>query len=246
MVKIDLNADLGEGSSADAALMTLVSSVNIACGFHAGDAQTMLASVRNAVKNGVAIGAHPSFPDRENFGRTAMDLPPETVYAQMLYQIGALEAIVRAEKGEMRHVKPHGALYNMAAKDERLARAVVEGICEVDDRLILLALSGSEMLLAAEKAGLRAASEVFADRGYQPDGTLVPRSQPGAMITDETLAIERVVRMVTEGVVTAVNGTDIPLRADSICVHGDGEKALLFVRRIRAALEAKGVALRAL
>ena len=133
-----------------------------------------------------------------------------------------------------------------AAKDEKLARAVVEGICEVDDRLILLALSGSEMLLAAEKAGLRAASEVFADRGYQPDGTLVPRSQPGAMITDETLAIERVVRMVTEGVVTAVDGTDIPLRADSICVHGDGEKALLFVRRIRAALEAKGVALRAL
>ena len=246
MVKIDLNADLGEGSSADAALMTLVSSVNIACGFHAGDAQTMLASVRNAVKNGVAIGAHPSFPDRENFGRTAMDLPPETVYAQMLYQIGALEAIVRAEKGEMRHVKPHGALYNMAAKDEKLARAVVEGICEVDDRLVLLALSGSEMLLAAEKAGLRAASEVFADRGYQPDGTLVPRSQPGAMITDETLAIERVVRMVTEGVVTAIDGTDIPLRTDSICVHGDGEKALLFVRRIRAALEAKGVALRAL
>ena len=126
------------------------------------------------------------------------------------------------------------------------ARAVVEGICEVDDRLILLALSGSEMLLAAEKAGLRAASEVFADRGYQSDGTLVPRTQPGAMITDETLAIERVVRMVTEGVVTAVDGTDIPLRADSICVHGDGEKALLFVQRIRAALEAKGVALRAL
>ena len=156
------------------------------------------------------------------------------------------EADVKATARTIGHVKPHGALYNMAAKDEKLARAIVEGICEVDDRLTLLALSGSEMLLAAEKAGLRAASEVFADRAYQANGTLVPRSQPGAMITDENEAIARVVRMVTEGVVTSIDGIDVPLRADSICVHGDGEKALLFVQKIRAALEEKGVALKAL
>ncbi|STQ04270.1 LamB/YcsF family protein [Enterobacter hormaechei] len=154
MVKIDLNADLGEGSSADAALMTLVSSVNIACGFHAGDAQTMLASVRNAMKNGVAIGAHPSFPDRENFGRTAMDLPPETVYAQMLYQIGALEAIVRAENGVLRHVKPHGMLYNQAAKDPVLADAIARAVRDCNPQLILVGLAGSELIRAGERLGL--------------------------------------------------------------------------------------------
>ena len=149
MVKIDLNADLGEGSNADAVLMTLVSSVNIACGFHAGDAQTMLASVRNAMKNGVAIGAHPSFPDRENFGRTAMDLPPETVYAQMLYQIGALEAIVRAENGVLRHVKPHGMLYNQAAKDPVLADAIARAVRDCNPQLILVGLAGSELIRCA-------------------------------------------------------------------------------------------------
>ena len=212
----------------------------------AGDPLVMAKTVARCREAGVHVGAHPGFPDLMGFGRRSMNVSPAEAKAYIQYQLGALAAFCRAAGVPLRHVKPHGALYNMAAKDEKLARAIVEGICEVDDRLILLALSGSEMLLAAEKAGLRAASEVFADRGYQSDGTLVPRTQPGAMITDETLAIERVVRMVTEGVVTAIDGTDIPLRADSICVHGDGEKALLFVRRIRAALEAKGVALRAL
>lgn len=174
------------------------------------------------------IGAHPGFPDLMGFGRRSMNVSPAEAKAYIQYQLGALEAFCRAAGVQMHHVKPHGALYNMAAKDEKLARAIVEGICEVDDRLTLLALSGSEMLLAAEKAGLRAASEVFADRGYQADGTLVPRSKPGAMITDETQAIERVVRMVTEGVVTAVDGTDVPLRADSICVHGRRRKGAAF------------------
>ena len=160
MVKIDLNADLGEGSSADAALMTLVSSVNIACGFHAGDAQTMLASVRNAMKNGVAIGAHPSFPDRENFGRTAMDLPPETVYAQMLYQIGALEAIVRAENGVLRHVKPHGMLYNQAAKDPVLADAIARAVRDCNPRLVLVGLAGRGAISPSTAGAEHAAGSV--------------------------------------------------------------------------------------
>ena len=245
MISVDLNCDLGESFGAytigmDEAVIPLITSANVACGYHAGDPLVMAKTVARCREAGVHVGAPPGFPDLMGFGRRSMNVSPAEAKAYIQYQLGALAAFCRAAGVPLRHVKPHGALYNMAAKDEKLARAVVEGICEVDDRLILLALSGSEMLLAAEKAGLRAASEVFADRA------LVPRTQPGAMITDETLAIERVVRMVTEGVVTAVDGTDIPLRADSICVHGDGEKALLFVRKIRAALEAKGVALRAL
>ena len=251
MYQVDLNSDLGESFGAytigmDSEILKYVSSANVACGWHAGDPMVMEKTVALAAEAGTAVGAHPGYPDLMGFGRRNMVVTPAEAKAYIQYQLGALSAFCRAAGVPLRHVKPHGALYNMAAKDEKLARAVVEGICEVDDRLILLALSGSEMLLAAEKAGLRAASEVFADRGYQADGTLVPRSKPGAMITDETQAIERVVRMVTEGVVTATDGTDIPLRADSICVHGDGEKALLFVQKIRAALEAKGVALKAL
>ena len=251
MHKIDLNCDLGESFGnyklgLDDEVIKYISSANIACGFHASDPLVMQKTVALAHANGVAVGAHPGFPDLMGFGRRNMNVSPAEAKAYIQYQLGALLAFCRASGVSMHHVKPHGALYNMAAKDEKLARAIVEGICEVDDRLTLLALSGSEMLLAAEKAGLRAASEVFADRGYQADGTLVPRSKPGAMITDESEAIARVVRMVTEGVVTAVDGTDVPLRADSICVHGDGEKALLFVQKIRAALEAKGVALKAL
>ena len=216
MVKIDVNAERGEGSSADAALMTLGASVNIACGFHAGDAQTMLASVRNAVKNGVAIGAHPSFPDRENFGRTAMDLPPETVYAQMLYQIGALEAIVRAEKGEMRHVKPHGMLYNQAAKDPALADAIARAVRDCNPRLILVGLAGSELIRAGERLGLITRQEVFADRGYLPE-------------------------MVRFGRVTSTEGTTANVQADTVCLHGDGEHALQFARRLRAAFSEEGI-----
>jgi len=241
MVKIDLNADLGEGGSADAELMTLVSSVNIACGFHAGDAQTMLTSVRNAVKNGVAIGAHPSFPDRENFGRTAMDLPPETVYAQVLYQIGALEAIVRAEKGVLRHVKPHGMLYNQAAKDPALADAIASAVRDCNPALILVGLAGSELIRAGERQGLITRQEVFADRGYQPDGSLVPRTQPGALITDEERALAQTLEMVRSGHVTATDGTSATVKAETVCLHGDGEHALQFARRLRAAFAEQGI-----
>ncbi|RSK67570.1 5-oxoprolinase subunit PxpA [Enterobacter huaxiensis] len=241
MVKIDLNADLGEGGSADAELMTLVSSVNIACGFHAGDAPTMLTSVRNAVKNGVAIGAHPSFPDRENFGRTAMDLPPETVYAQVLYQIGALEAIVRAENGVLRHVKPHGMLYNQAAKDPALADAIARAVRDCNPALILVGLAGSELIRAGERLGLTTRQEVFADRGYQPDGSLVPRTQPGALITDEERALAQTLEMVRSGHVTAIDGTSAAVKADTVCLHGDGEHALQFARRLRAAFAEQGI-----
>lgn len=241
MVKIDLNADLGEGGSADAELMTLVSSVSIACGFHAGDASTMLTSVRNAVKNGVAIGAHPSFPDRENFGRTAMDLPPETVYAQVLYQIGALEAIVRAENGVLRHVKPHGMLYNQAAKDPALADAIARAVRDCNPALILVGLAGSELIRAGERLGLTTRQEVFADRGYQPDGSLVPRTQPGALITDEERALAQTLEMVRSGHVTAIDGTSAAVKADTVCLHGDGEHALQFARRLRAAFAEQGI-----
>jgi len=241
MVKIDLNADLGEGGSADAELMTLVSSVNIACGFHAGDAQTMLTSVRNAIKNGVAIGAHPSFPDRENFGRTAMDLPPETVYAQVLYQIGALEAIVRAENGVLCHVKPHGMLYNQAAKDPALADAIARAVRDCNPALILVGLAGSELIRAGERQGLITRQEVFADRGYQPDGSLVPRTQPGALITDEERALAQTLEMVRSGHVTATDGTSATVKAETVCLHGDGEHALQFARRLRAAFAEQGI-----
>jgi len=241
MVKIDLNADLGEGGSADAELMTLVSSVNIACGFHAGDAQTMLESVRNAIKNGVAIGAHPSFPDRENFGRTAMDLPAETVYAQTLYQIGALEAIVRAQQGTLRHVKPHGMLYNQAAKDPVLAQAIARAVRDCNPQLILVGLAGSELIRAGEQLGLNTRQEVFADRGYQPDGSLVPRSQPGALISDEEVALSQTLTMVRSGRVTAIDGTSATVQAETVCLHGDGEHALQFARRLRAAFAEQGI-----
>jgi len=241
MVKIDLNADLGEGSRADAELMTLVTSVNIACGFHAGDAQTMLESVRNAIKNGVAIGAHPSFPDRENFGRTAMDLPPATVYAQVLYQIGALEAMVRAQNGVMRHVKPHGMLYNQAAKDADLADAIARAVWDCSPQLILVGLAGSELIRAGQRLGLTTRQEVFADRGYLPDGSLVPRTQAGALITDEGKALAQTLEMVRAGRVIAVDGTPANVQADTVCLHGDGEHALQFARRLRAAFSEEGI-----
>ncbi len=181
-MKIDLNADLGEGCASDSALLQLVSSANIACGFHAGDALLMQQCVREALKNGVAIGAHPSFPDRENFGRTAMQLPPETVYAQVLYQIGALAAIVHAQGGELQHVKPHGMLYNQAAKEPALADAIARAVRDADAGLVLVGLAGSELIRAGQRYQLTTRQEVFADRGYLADGSLVPRSQPGALI----------------------------------------------------------------
>ncbi len=241
MMTIDLNADLGEGAASDAELLTLVSSANIACGFHAGDASTMLTCVRAALRNGVAVGAHPSFPDRENFGRTAMQLPPETVYAQTLYQIGALSAIVQAEGGVLRHVKPHGMLYNQAAKDPALADAIAKAVFAANPMLILVGLAGSELIHAGTRYGLATRQEVFADRGYQSDGSLVPRGQPGALISDEDQALAQTLEMVQRGRVRSVDSQWSRVTAETVCLHGDGSHALAFARRLRREFTAQGI-----
>lgn len=242
---IDLNADVGEGCNSDAELLTLVSSANIACGFHAGDALMMLACVRESLKNGVAVGAHPSFPDRDNFGRTAMQLPPETVYAQTLYQVGALAAIVKAEGGLLRHVKPHGMLYNQAATDSVLADAIARAVLAVNPALILVGLAGSELIRAGERLGLPTRQEVFADRGYQASGQLVPRSQPGALIANEEQALAQTLEMIQRGRVRSIEGQWTSVNAQTVCLHGDGEHALAFARRLRAAFAAQGIIVQA-
>ena len=224
MVFADLNSDLGESFGAytigqDDQIIPLVSSVNIACGWHAGDPLVMQKAVALAKQYGVSIGAHPGFPDLMGFGRRTMNATPAEVKAYIQYQVGALDAFCRAAGVKLHHVKPHGAMYNMAGADIRLARAVAEAVAEIDDSLILLALSGSEMIRAADEIGLPSASEVFADRAYEEDGSLRARSQPDAVIRDEAECAARVLRMVTEGKVTAVTGRDIDIRADSICVH---------------------------
>lgn len=246
MNRIDLNSDLGESFGTyrigmDEEVIPLISSANIACGFHASDPVVMQKTVALVKKSGVGAGAHPGFPDLMGFGRRNMKVSPAEAKAYVQYQIGALSAFCRACSIPMIHVKPHGALYNMAGKDYALAKAICEGIAEIDDKLILLALSGSEMIRAAKDVGIRAASEVFADRAYEEDGSLVARSKPNAMITDENEAIRRVVRMAKEGKVTAVTGKDISIQADSVCVHGDNAKALQFVQKIRSALSAEGI-----
>lgn len=240
---IDLNADLGEGAGNDEALLQLVSSANIACGWHAGDAKTMRQCVRWALAHGVAIGAHPSFPDRENFGRSAMQLPPDEIVANMLYQIGALAAIVKAEGGMLAHVKPHGMLYNQAVKEPELAAALCEAVRLFDPSLKFFGLAGSGMIDAARRAGLTPVEEVFADRGYLPDGSLVPRSQPGALIEDEEASLAQTLSLVREHRVTAIDGSRVAVNAQSVCLHGDGAHALAFARRIRERLTAEGIAI---
>ena len=246
MIFADLNSDLGESYGAykigaDDKIIPLVTSVNIACGYHAGDPLVMQKSVALAKQYGVSVGAHPGFPDLLGFGRRNMNATPAEVKAYIQYQVGALSAFCRAAGGKLHHVKPHGAMYNMAGADYKLARAVAEAVAEIDDSLVLLALSGSEMIRAANEIGLPCASEVFADRHYEEDGSLRARSKPDSVIHDEEECISRVLRMVTEGKVTAVTGKDIDLRADSICVHGDTPEALAFIRRIRETLEKNGV-----
>ena len=214
MKKIDLNADIAEGFPFDESLLKLLSSANIACGLHAGGAKEMQSAVRFAKENQVRIGAHPGFPDRENFGRTQMDLPEQELIAHLRYQLGALKAICDGEGTEISYVKPHGALYNQAAKDEKLARLVAQTIYQFDPSLKLMGLAGSLMLRVAEEEGLQTISEVFADRHYMPDGSLVPRSQPNAMVESDEEAIQQVLQMVTEGQVKAIDGSLVPVKAE--------------------------------
>ena len=246
MIKIDLNCDLGESFGnytlgLDLEVMPMISSANIACGFHASDPVVMAKTVAMAKEHLISIGAHPGFPDLQGFGRRNMQLSPAEIKAMMQYQIGALMAFCQANKTELVHVKPHGALYNMAAKDASMAEAICEAISEIDPNLILMGLPNSQMEIAAKKYNLSYARELFADREYEEDGSLVARSKPGAVITDENLAIARVISMVKEHKVTAITGKEIPVYGHSICVHGDGAKAVLFVKKIREAFEKEGI-----
>ncbi|MGN8887219.1 LamB/YcsF family protein [Blautia sp. HCP28S3_G10] len=246
MFRVDLNSDLGESFGRytigmDDKIIPMITSANVACGYHASDPVVMNKTLAMAKEAGIRVGAHPGFPDLMGFGRRNLSVSQEEAKAYTLYQLGALDAFCRINGLKMQHVKPHGALYNMAAKDYELSKAICEAIKEFDQELIVLALSGGELAHAAKDMGLRTALEVFADRAYEEDGTLVNRRKEGAMITDETLAISRVVRMIKEKKVTAITGKDIPIQADSVCVHGDGEKALAFVEKIRAALQDEGI-----
>lgn len=246
MYRVDLNSDLGESFGRytlgmDDKIIPLITSANVACGYHASDPVVMNKTIEMAKAAGIRVGAHPGFPDLMGFGRRNMNVSLAEAKAYVLYQLGALDAFCKAHGVKMQHVKPHGALYNMAAKDYKLSTAICEAIREYDDNLIVMALSGGELVRAAKDMGLRVALEVFADRAYEEDGTLVARTKEGAMITDEEEAIRRVIRMVKEQKVTAITGKDIDIKADSICVHGDGAKALAFVERIKKTMEEEGI-----
>ncbi|WKS96745.1 5-oxoprolinase subunit PxpA [Gallibacterium anatis] len=241
MKHVDLNVDLAEGCSNDQHLLQLVTSANVACGLHAGDFNEMRKAIRWAKENKVRIGAHPSFPDRENFGRTNMQLPDDELKACLLYQLGAVKALCNAEGVSLSYVKPHGALYNQAAKDESLAALIALTIKQFDPSLKLMGLSGSLMLKVAQQHGLGIISEVFADRHYLADGSLVPRSRADALVDNDEEAISQVLQMVLQGSVPTVDGQDVAIQADSICLHGDGEHAISFAKKIRKALTEKQI-----
>ena len=243
---IDLNADLGEGFGRwrltdDEQLLSVVTSANVACGFHAGDAATMRRVCELAAGRGVRIGAQVSYRDLAGFGRRAMDVPPEELAAEVAYQIGALEVFARAAGTRVAYVKPHGALYNRVVRDEQQAEAVVDGVLLADDALPVLGLPGSCFLEVAEKAGLPVVTEAFADRAYTEEGTLVPRTEDGAVVTDPDTVVERSVSIAREGTVTAHSGRPIPVRARSLCLHGDTPGAVDLARRVRARLADAGV-----
>jgi 5-oxoprolinase (ATP-hydrolysing) subunit A len=238
---VDLNADLGEGAGHDDELFELISSANIATGFHAGDADTMHAAVSIAKAHGVAVGAHPSFFDRENFGRKELEIPDQEVFDAVAYQLGIFQAIASALDVQPNHVKPHGALYNMAVHDDRLADGIARAIASVDPKLILFAPNNSELARAGEAHGLQIAREIFADRNYLNDGWLVPRTRPDALLSDPKEGAQRVLRMLREGKVQSVEGRDVDVRGETICVHGDTPGAVEFARELRMQLEHEGV-----
>lgn len=246
MWKVDLNCDMGEAFGRyrlgpDADIMPLITSANVACGWHAGDPQEMRRSVELALAHEVAIGAHPGYPDLLGFGRRNISLSPAELKDYVLYQIGALAAFVRAAGGRLNHVKPHGAMYNQAAADPVLAQAVAEAVASFDEQLIVVGLAGSHLLQAARRLGLPTASEVFADRGYLPNGALVPRDQPGALLHDSSAVAARVVEMIKHGRVTANDGSQVQIEADTICVHGDTPGAVEHLQALRQALTAANI-----
>lgn len=241
MFKLDMNSDLGESFGRyslgnDAALLPFITSANIACGFHAGDPATMRATVARAAALNVAIGAHPGLPDLQGFGRRAIHISADEAYETVLYQVGALQGFTTAVGVPLCHVKPHGALYNMAATDGTLAMAICQAVKDCNPKLVLFGLAGSTLISAAQSLGLTVAQEVFADRTYQQDGTLTPRQQPGAMITDIDQSIAQVLSIVREGYATSLQGTKVAMKADTLCIHGDQPGAVDFAQAIRAAL----------
>ena len=245
-MRIDLNSDLGESfgpwpMGQDAALMDSISSANIACGFHAGDPGAMRATIALAREKGVAIGAHPGFQDLVGFGRREIKASPAEVGDLVLYQVAALAGMAAAQGSKLQHVKPHGALYNMACRDRGLADAIAKAVASLDRSLILFGLPNSELLRAGEAAGLPVAAEVFADRAYDPDGALTSRATPNSVLHDTTLVVERAIRMVQDQMVIAIDGSTIALRADTICLHGDTPGAADHARAVRAGLEKAGV-----
>ena len=250
MFEIDLNSDLGESLGAwsmgdDAAMLDIVSSANVACGFHAGDPAGILATLKAAQARGVAVGAHVAYPDLIGFGRRAMDVASSDLVADVIYQIGALQGLAQAAGTSIGYVKPHGALYNTIAHDSAQARDVIAAIRAVDANLALVALAGSPLVRWAQDAGLRVVAEAFADRAYTPQGTLVSRREPGAVLHDSALVASRMLRLVVrDGVVEAVDGSLASVQAQSICVHGDSPGAVAMARAVRAALEADGIAVR--
>jgi 5-oxoprolinase (ATP-hydrolysing) subunit A len=249
MQSVDLNCDMGESFGSwqmgqDELLMDYVSSINVACGFHAGDPGVMRRTVEAAVKKNLAIGAHPGYPDIQGFGRREIKMSPAEVYELVLYQIGALSAFVHAAGSKLSHVKPHGALYNTAARDSASAEAIASAVKAVSSELVLVGLSGSKLIEEARKAGLKTLNEVFGDRTYQDDGSLTPRTKSGSLIEHETTAAEQALQMVSRKTVTSTSGKEIPVQAETICIHGDGKHALDFARAIYSTLKKNHVEIR--
>jgi UPF0271 protein len=242
---VDINCDMGEGMANDEGLMPFISSANIACGYHAGDAESMRKPISLCLLHGVAIGAHPSFYDRPNFGRIEMTLSQEEIEALTYNQLELMQAACAAQGAIMHHVKPHGALYNMAAKDVAIAKAIARAVASFDKNLLLYGLSGSHLMSEGEQLGLRTVSEVFADRTYQPDGSLTPRTQVNALITDNEKAVLQVLKMVEHQQVEAVNGESIAIKAETICIHGDGEHAVEIASHLHTRLLLNGIGIKA-
>ncbi len=251
LLSVDLNCDMGEGFGArrmgdDAALMDYVSSVNVACGFHAGDASVIRKTIETAIEKNVAVGAHPSFPDLQGFGRRAMKMSASEIFDIVLYQVAALKGMCEALGGKLHHVKPHGALYNQAATDNSLAKAITKAVHAIDKNLVFYGLANSFLIDEAERIGLKTASEVFADRTYQVSGNLTPRTETNALIESVEKSCEQVLEMITAQTVTATNGEKISIKADTVCIHGDGAHALEFARAINRRLGEKGVIINAM
>ncbi|MGW9856583.1 5-oxoprolinase (ATP-hydrolyzing) subunit A [Staphylococcus hominis] len=251
MIKVDLNSDLGEAFGnysfgGDKDIIPLITSANIACGFHAGDENVMNQTVKFAKENHVSIGAHPGLPDLKGFGRRKMDIDPTEVYNLIVYQLGALEGFCKIHQTRINHVKPHGALYNMGTKNKDIAKAIAKAVYDFDSSIVLVGLANSLLISEAKVIGLKTASEVFADRRYEDNGQLVSRNEPDAVITDTDEALKQVLKMVTENKVLSRNGKEIDLETDTICVHGDGKHALEFVTQIRKKLTKEGIDIQSL